>query len=296
MRNPNKTILGIAVILVLVGTYIGIRSYVDRSVKRQVDREIERVSSFAHIRYEAVDVDFWEKKIRFTGVFLSPRLLNDHIRMDELIVYPPEEKSDAIESIRFSLKGIRVDPAQTDGLLSPWIKSLGYEDIRADVACHGTYDSARRILEVKQFHAGAGPMAEMTLRLTLENIDLDQMASASENAILLLTTLSSVSIAAAELTYKDGSLVGKIVESEARRLGQSTETYINGMSERIERVFENRSDPHIRNMLDTLFGFLRAPDAITIRMQPERPVPVLALFWARKPDRILKMLGVEIST
>jgi len=295
MRNHKKTLI-IIVILVLVGTYIGIQYYVDRSAKNQVDREIERISAFADIRYEDVDVDLFARRIRFQTVRLSPKFIDDRLIIDELILYQPGKKSEATESIHVRLNGIRVDPAQQDGVLKPFIRDLGYEDVRVSLECNGSYDRKSRILELTQLQVGARQIAEAALRLRLENIDLEQLESLPNNAIVLLTMLSGVSIASGEFTYKDGSLLKKIVESEARRTEQSVDTYVQMLSDRIGQVFQNRSDPATRKVLETLHGFLLTPDSLTVRVQPERPVSVLSLIWVRKPDKILKMLGVEVTT
>ncbi len=296
MKNHKKTIISIAVVLFLAGTYVGVRYYIGRTVKKQVDREIRRMSSFADIRYKTVHVDLFGKEIRLKSVRLSPKYIEDLILIDELILFQPGKKSDTTESIHVRLNGIRMDPAQQDGMLKPFIKDLGYADIRANLECNGSYDRKSRILELTRLQVGAGRMAEAALRLRLENIDLDQMESGPSNAIVLLTMLSGVSIAGAELTYKDGSLLKKVIESEARRSGQSVDTYIQMLSGRIAQVFQNPSDPATRKILETLHGFLLTPDSITIRVRPERPVSVMRLIWARKPDKILKMLGIEVNT
>jgi len=299
MKNHKKTLLIVAILL-LVGAYIGVQYYVDRAAKNRVDREVERISAFADIRYEDVDVDLFGRSIRFQSVRLSPKFpkfrIDDRLIIDELILYPPGKPSATAESIRVRLNGIRMDPTGPDGILNPLIKELGYADMRVNVECNGAYDRKSRILELTRLQVEAPQIAEAVLRLRLENIDLKPLASGPGNPIVLLSTLSGVSIAGAELRYTDGSLIKRIVASEARRSGQSVDAYVQMLSDRLGQVVSSRTDPAARKMLETIHDFLLAPDSITIRVQPDRPVSVLSLILVRKPDKILTMLGVEVNT
>ena len=296
MLKQKKIVIGVALVFLLVGTYIGVQYYVDRSATDAINRELDKISAFVEIRYEGLNVDLFEKRIRLENILLSPKFFDDKIIIDDLTLHQLDTESETAENIHVQIKGIRIDPTHPGGFLKPVIRDAGYEDIRIDLECSGSYDAEKQILEITHLKAVAERVAEAALRLRLENINLNQIQTAPNNLLVLLTMMSGVSIAGAELNYKDGSLLKKIYKSEARRKGQTVEAYVQTLTGRIKDMLRDETDPQTRHILNSLHDFLLAPDTINILIKPKRPVSVFSLYWARKPSRLIKILGVEVRT
>jgi hypothetical protein len=294
--KKKKTVIGVSLALLLVGIYIGIQYYVDRSATNAVNRELEKISAFAEIRYEDLNIDLFKKRLRLENIRLSPKSFDDKIIIDELTLHQPGTASETAENIQVQIKGIRIDPAHPGGFLKPVLRDVGYEDIRLDLECSGSYDPEKQILEITHLKAGAQQVAEATLRLRLENINLNQIKNLPNNLIILLTMISGVSIASAEFNYRDDSLVNHIYKSQARRKGQTVEAYVQTLTGRIKDMIRDETDPRTRHIFKSLHDFLLAPDTLNIRIKPKRPVSVFSLYWAREPSKLLKILGVAVST
>ena len=296
MLKHKKIVIGVALVLLLVGTYIGIQYYVDRSATNEINRELDKISTFAEIQYEDLNVDLFKKRIRLEKIRLSPKFFDDKIIIDDLTLHQRETESETAENIHVQINGIRIDPTHPGGFLKPVIQDAGYEDIGIDLECSVSYDAEKQILEITHLKAGAKRVAEVELRFRLENINLNQIQTVPNNLLVLLTMMSGVSIAGAELNYKDDSLLNKIYENEARRKGQTVEIYVQTLTGRIKDMLQDETDPHTRDILNSLHDFLLAPDTINILIKPKRPVSVFSLYWARKPSNLLKILGVEVRT
>ena len=296
MLKQKKIVIGVTLVLLLVGTYIGIQYYVDRSATNEINRELDKISTFAEIRYEDLNVDLFKRQIRLEKIRLSPTFFDDKIIIDDLTLYQRKTESETAENIHVQINGIRIDPTHPGGFLKPLIRDAGYEDLRIDLECSGSYDAEKQILEITHLKMGAERVAVAELKLRLENINLDQIQTVPNNLLVLLTMISGISIAGAELNYKDDSLMNRIYESEARRKGQTVETYVQTLTGRINDMLQGETDPQTRHILKTLHGFLLAPDTINILIKPKRPVSVFSLYWVRKPSRLLKILGVEVRT
>ena len=296
MLKHKKRVIGAALVLLMGGTYIGIQYYVDRSATNEINRELDKISTFAEIQYENLNVDLFKNRIRLENIRLSPKFFDDKIIIDDVTLHQRDTESETAENIHVQINGIRIDPTHPGGFLKPLIRDAGYEDIGIDLECSGSYDAEKQILEIIHLKARADGLAEAELRLRLENINLDQIQTVPNNLLVLITMVSGVSIAGAELNYKDDSLLNKIYESEARRKGQTVETYVQTLTGRIKDMLQDETDPQTRHILKTLDGFLLAPDTINILIKPKRPVSVFSLYWVRKPSRLLKILGVEVKT
>ena len=295
MYKQKKIVIGAALMLLLAGIYIGIQYYVDRSATDLVDRALEKASAFAEIQYKDLTVDLFKRRFRLEKIRLSPKFFDDKIIIDDLTLHQGNKGSKTAENIHVQVNGIRIDPAHPGGVLKPVLRDVGYENIRINLELNGSYDAEKQILEITHLKAGAEQVAEAELRLRLENINLDQIQTVPNNLLVLLTMVSGVSIAGAELNYRDTSLLKKIYESEARRKGQTVNAYVQSLTGGIKDMLRNETDPQTKQILNSIHDFLLAPDAISILIKPKRPVSVFSLYWAQTPSRLIKILGVEVS-
>ena len=80
-----KAKTAIAVPLILIkGRYLGLKAYVYFSAKSDVDNLVKQASLFADVRYGGISSDLMEGSISINDIVISPRTLQDEIKIVEL--------------------------------------------------------------------------------------------------------------------------------------------------------------------------------------------------------------------
>ena len=292
----KKTIILAAVFLVLLGTYLGTKFFIEKSAEEEINGEIEKISSIAEIRYENLRVGIFKPSIHLQGIHLTPRLWNEKIIINDLVFYKPKGQKGIPEDIHFKLDGIHLDPTHTGGYIRQYINDMRFPEFEAHLECAFSYDTENLILDIKRLKIGAGNLGEAELSLRLENLNLSNIQTLPKNIVFILTTISGASIASAEIKYKDDSLLNRIYELGARESKQPVDAYIKRITRPIERRIQRETDTQTKTILRAFRNFLISPGKINIFIKPKRPVSILSLYWAREPKKLVKLLGVNVDT
>jgi len=291
----KKTMIGIGLALILLAAYWGAQIYIERSAEKEVDREIEKIASFADIRYRTLRFDLFKQRFTLEGIQLAPRLLEERFIIDTLSVDRPKGGSESPVRIHLKIQGFRPDPGQKGHFLKPFLEDMGYANVSAHMECDASYDERKHILEIARLHLGADKMGDAEGMLRVENLNLDQMKSIPKNAVLLLAMASAVSVSKAEVIYTDDSLMPNVHRLLARRKNRSIDAHIDDLDRQMALLIQKETDPGARRVLERIRTFARAPDKITVRLNPQRPVSVLQLFMARNLAGMIALLGMDVS-
>ena len=275
--------------------YIGVKFYMEKTIERNIDNEIQKIKQFAGVQYDDLQVNIFDPSIRLRGVVITPRYWKEEIRIDEGVFYDLKNQEGLPSTIRFNLKGIYLNVARPDNFLKPYIESMGLENAKADLACAVSYDKEHRLLNVKQIKIGAGGVGKAELRLRLKNIDPETIDSLPQNIVMLLITLSGISIESAEITYQDETLMDRVITVAARQKSQPADDYYQSLVQRLEQAIENESDPDVKKAIIGVQDFMKKKDRISIMLAPKSPVPFGRLYWIRDLKPLIDLLGIKVT-
>ncbi|HIJ56345.1 MAG TPA: hypothetical protein HPQ03_09490 [Deltaproteobacteria bacterium] len=284
--------------LIIIGIFIlyfGVKIYTEKTVQRNIDNEIRKITQFADVKYDDLQVDILGPSIRLKDVVITPKFWKEEIRIDEGVFYDLKNEDGIPSNIRFNLEGIHFKITRPNSFLKPYIDSMGLENVKADLECAVSYDKKDRILNVKQIKLGAGGVGKAQLSLRLKNFDPETIGSLPQNIVLLLITLSGVSIESAEIKYQDETLMDKIITVAARQKSQQADDYYQSIVQRLEQAFENETDPDVKTAIKGILDFMKKKDKVSIMVAPKRPVPIGKLYWIRDLKRLVDLLGIKIA-
>ncbi len=284
--------------LVIIGIFIlyfGVKFYTEKTVQRNIDNEIQKITQFADVQYDDLQVDILGSSIRLKDVVITPRFWKEEIRIDEGVFYDLKNEDGIPSKIRFNLEGIHLNITRPNDFLKPYIDSMGLANVKADLECALSYDKKDRILNVKQIKLDAGGVGKVELSLRLKNIDPDTIGSLPQNIVLLLITLSGVSIESAEIKYQDETLMDKVITVAAGQKSQQADDYYQSLVQRLEQAFKNETDPDVKKAIKGIQDFMKKKDKVSIVLAPKRPVPFGKLYWIRDLKRLVDLLGIKVA-
>lgn len=286
---------GAVVIIGIFIIYFGVKIYTEKALQRNIDNEIQKITQFADVQYDDLQVDILDQSIRLKDVVITPRFWKEKIRIEESVFYDLKNENGIPSNIRFNLEGIYLDLANSNNFLKTYIESMGLENVKADLECAVSYDNKDRILSVQQVKLGADGVGKAELSLRLKNIDPDTIGSLPQNIVLLLITLSGVSIEGAEIKYQDETLMDKVITVAARQESQQADDYYQSLVQRLEVAFKNETDPNVKKAIKGIQDFMKKKDKISIMLAPKKPVPFGKLYWIRDLNRLVDLLGIKVA-
>ncbi len=286
---------GALIIAGLFIVYLGVKFYTEKTVQRNIDNEIQKITQFADVRYDDLQMDILDQSIRLKDVVITPRFWKEEIHIDKGVFYDLKNEDGIPSNIRFNLEGIYLNIARSNNLLKTYIESMGLENVKADLECAVSYDKKDRVLSVQQIKLGADGVGKAELSLRLKNIDPDTIGSLPHNIVLLLITLSGISIESAEIKYQDETLMDKVITVAARQKSQQADDYYQSLVQRLELAFENETDPDVKKAIKGIQDFMKKKDKVSIMLAPKRPVPFGKLYWIRDLKRLVDLLGIKVA-
>ena len=294
MKNRRIYYSSLIVICIFI-VYLGIKSYAEKTVQRNLEKEIKKINQFADIQYDDLNVDILHQRIRLTDVVIIPRFWKEEIRIDESVFYGFENEDGIPSNIHFNLEGIHLNLTHPKDVVKTYIDSLGLQNAKADLECELSYDKKNRVLNVKQIKLGAGGIGKAEMSLRLKNIDSDAISALPQNIILLLITLSGISIESAEIKYQDETLMDKVMTVAARQKSQKVDDYYQSLVRLLEQESKNENNPEVKEAIKGIQNFFKKKDKISIKLVPDRPVSFGKLYWIREPKHLIDLLGIKIA-
>jgi hypothetical protein len=294
MMKPKTMIIAlIGCLCLLIITYFGVKIYFEKSLDKEIEKEIANISSFAHITYEDIRVEPIGKRISVAEITIVLQKLGEPVTIEEAMFYEEDTEQEGVKETHVKLSGIRL---KEDGGLMSHLKKMGYSTANASITGRFIYDPNNRNLNIKQFTIKDIHMGEATLKFHAQNINLSGIDKIPENIVLLLAKLSGIKIVGAELNYSDYSLLGNLYRLGASQSNKSVEQFLKEATDQIDSLFVEHNDPGTQSLLNRLHKFILSPDKITIRIKPLKPVPVVRLFFLDDPGEAVDILGLSIET
>jgi len=288
MGKKTKAGIGILIIL-LAGAYFGLKAYAAHVAERNVKRTVDRVNGLVDMDYQRVDVDLFRLDTHIKNVRVGRIDGRQAVKIDDIVIcrfdHQGQARVPAALHVRFA--GVHVDLEHL-GKEAAVLRRLGYSHIKADTELDYTYDAAQQTLAVNKFQAGAAEIGDITMTCQMANIDLNP-----ENLAVLLFTFPHILLDQARVTYRDHSLVKRLLQLAAQKKGQTYQAFMKDLNARLNHEIAGQSDPFLKKVIESFKRFLNHPDAVTIAISPAKPVSIGRLQEANGREELIKLLNVK---
>lgn len=287
MENQKKIVVGI-LIVVLIATYVGAKTYAGKIAERKVSRAIRNVANYADVSYEKISVDLLGLNAHINNVTITPVGAKEKTVIDDIVIYDVDDKSKIPSYLHIALRGININ-VDSLGNDARQLKELGYNEIKANMEWNHEYDTNGKEFYLNSLSSGADKMGTIDLKFHISNINLS-----SENIISVLMFFPKILIHSAELSYRDDSLVSRLLEMEAKKEGKEVDSIISEITKDIDKEISRAKGELAKEVMEALKKFIKNPDKIAITVSPEEPVPVGSIQRTEDSEELLKLLNVKI--
>jgi len=179
-------------------------------------------------------------------------------------------------TLSLSVENVVVDPATAaaGGVDTAPLKALGYDKINVSIYAGGTWDQPTGVLTLDEFSVEGADMGTLTLTGTIGGVTADVMKALGQPNpppdLITKLTLSDAS-----LTYEDASLTGRVLDMQAKQMGQEKEAFVGQITAALPMMLAALQNPPFQDKVAAAATtFLKDPKNLQVTVAPEKPVPV----------------------
>ena len=213
----------------------------------------------------------------------------------------------------FAIKGIEapLDRAK-DPAFARDMKELGYTTLKMSAELAYRYEDAGKIYDLGKIELDVAEMGALTLSLRLGGVSPDEIKKAMEpppappgqarppanNGAAAMGLLARINLLAADLVYRDKSILARVVKREAQRK-QTDEASIRAQYRAmLTALRDEQTDPLVKEAFDAVIAFIENPGEIAVEVRPPAPLNLLAIgaLAASNPAQLRSALGIKITT
>lgn len=287
----KKQITGISIVVALIAIFIGVKMYAANVAEAKVNKAIEKVANFVDIDYKNVSIDLIGMDVRVSGILVSPADAKEKIKIDEIVVYDIDDKSDLPAYLSMACNGIELNIKDL-GEDARQLVELGYTDkLMVNVSADYFYDKEKKELDMKKLSIGADDVGKIILSFRLGNISLEPKELAG-----LLFTFPQLIFHEAKIEYNDDTLAERLIKLGAKEQQVSPEEFRKFLIENVETEIEQEKDEFVQNALKEVKEFLSDPKEFSISLSPPKPQPLGRIMRANDPKDMIKLLNIRIKS
>lgn len=286
-----KKIILILLLLLAVAAFAGQRHF-DNKAADEADKVIAAYNQYADIDYGSVSAGLLDQSISIKDISLTPKGRNKNrtYRIGKLKIKNADTEPKVIPSfmnISLSEVVLNVDELGDQGKT---FTELGYQQLQLDLDIDYQYNAESKQLEAK-LDLDIDDAAQINTNFKLGNLDLTTV-----NWFYLLLTYSTITIHSVEIEYLDDSLALRSNQAAAKKQGISIEQVKQQQLDQLSKDIENASDPLSKQVYSAIYKFIENPNQIKATVMPDQPVSLGELFNTRNQARLIKRLGLKISS
>jgi len=287
----KKQITGISIVVVLIAIYFGVKMYASNVAEAKVNEAIAKAANFADIDYKNVSVDLLGMDVRISDILVSPADAKEKIKIDEIVIYDIDDKSDIPSFLSMTCSGIELN-IKNLGEDAKKLMELGYNDkVLVNLTTDYTYSKEKKELHIKKLSIGADEVGKINVSFRLGNISLEQEAIAG-----LLFSFRQIIFHEAKIEYNDDSLAERLIKLGAKEQQVSTEDFRKALIKNVETEIAKEKDEFAQKALSEVKEFLVDPDEFSISASPSKPQPLGRIMRANDPKDIINLLNIHIKS
>lgn len=174
------------------------------------------------------------------------------------------------------------------------ILGLGYETLDISLAAKGSYNPDGETLTIENLDLSGKDAAALSMAASIGGIPESFMASPLDPRAIIATA----SIGSLDLKINDQSLTGRVLSSQAKKMGTEPEALAAQLSGALPFFLAAlQNEAFQKEVADAVSSFLTEPDNFQVAMKPEKPTPFIQVFAAltSAPGTVVELLGLSIS-
>jgi hypothetical protein len=181
---------------------------------------------------------------------------------------------------------------------------LGLTSLTINADFDYAFDDAKKSFEIAGVVVDVVELGELRLKLRLVGLSLADLRKATgepppgqkkDDAGMKL--LASVNIAGAALSFKDKSLVERVIRAEAKKKNMTEAAAKAKLLEEIAEQRKKAEDDATRELLDVATKFLTSPGTIEVVANPAQPANLMMAFMTLmgSPAALKQILGLTVA-
>ncbi len=178
-------------------------------------------------------------------------------------------------AVSLTIENILIDPALADdgGSSAAQLKALGYDKLNLSVYGSGAWDQEAGTLSLDELSVEGADAGAITLSGTIGGVTPDVMKLLGQpNPPADL--MGKITLSDATLTYEDSSLTGRVLDMQAKQMGQPKEAFVEQISAALPLMLTAIQNPAFQDKLAGAAGaFLKDPKNLQITIQPRSRSP-----------------------
>ena len=265
--------------------------YAANVAEAKVNDAIAKVANFADIDYKSVSVDLIGMDVRISGILVSPADAKEKIKIDELVIYDIDDKSDIPTVLSLACNGIELNIDKL-GEDAKQFRDLGYNDkMKVNLNVNYAYNKEKKELDIKKLGVDADEVGKINVSYRLGNISLEP-----EEIDGLLINFQQILFHEAKIEYEDDSLAERLMKLGAKEQQVTLEDFKKSLIENVEKEIAKEKDDFTRKALNEIKAFIEDPESLSISLAPEKPYPFGRIMRVNDPKYIAKLLNIQIKS
>lgn len=202
---------------------------------------------------------------------------------------------------RFSATGILIDVSEIQTDEAETLQSLGYETLSLNVSASAKWDPDAGTVTIPDLTVDGENAATLSVSLSLGGVTREvvkQLDASSEDPETARALLQGISIAGATIRLDDASLTGRILDSQAQRVGVDRSKYVANLTDRLPLMLGMLQNKDLETQAtDAVTLYLNSPGSLEISAAPAAPVPMAQIFGTAviAPQMIPQILSLGIT-
>ena len=210
------------------------------------------------------------------------------------------ENPDQPTHLDVSIKGLAIPAASLD----KEVTDLGVSSLTINADFAYELDEGKKTIDISKIAFDVVELGEVKLSLKLAGISPGDLKSAiggeksakpGDDAGMKL--LAQVSLVGASISFKDKSLVERLIRADAKKKNISEAAAKAKMLEELAEQKKQAQDDTTREVIDLATKFLTKPGTIELAASPGSPANLMAAFMAMmgSPADLKKLLGLTFA-
>lgn len=216
------------------------------------------------IKAESVSIKDFDWRLRGT-----PRYADIHVKRADVPSTALTNLARASGQLG-ALVGVSTGPAANAQRL---LDSAGYKRTTSDFFVRYRLDEDTGEFELRDVQLAVSELGEVILNLKLGNVPQRSIRDGAE----LLSAGTTTTLVHASLSFRDRSLVSRLLKAYAADRNISEAEALARVLRDFRAERDRTRDPVEREALEALIRFVESPNEIRVALEPNRPVPLLAM-------------------
>ncbi len=289
-RTPRTWAVAAAAAVVLaVAAVLGTQWYLEHKTRERLDAAAADLPADAELRYDDVAVDLLGRRAHVYGVYFRPDGTAAPLQAREVVVHEYEEHQGRPVAVHLEALGLRRDLQGVETDRARTLRQLGYPALEGHFELAFRFDPERQTLRMPLLVVDFTDLGRLEAMVALDGVSGEAELSPTEQR----DRLFSSQLVEARISFRDDSLLRRVIEREAEERGEPPEA----VRKALQQMLAGRLDPQQpfqARLLEALARFIDNPGRLELSARPAEPVSVarvvsIALVDGRRLPGVLNL-------